>query len=109
MITLSILPLSTFHSMALELRGSIFLYNAPPNMPFLMDIFDFFIPKNDIFEEHFEEPLVIFTNLKRNFQIFLNPSTFWNELATPRTLQMFENGPRLKRSGHPWSRPWLLT
>jgi hypothetical protein len=39
------------------------------------------------------KPLVIFTNLQRNFQKVLNPSTPWNELAAPRTSQIIENGP----------------
>jgi hypothetical protein len=39
------------------------------------------------------EPLVIFTNLQRNFQKILNPFTPWNEFAAPRTLKMIENGP----------------
>ena len=49
----------------------------------------------------FLEPLEIFTNLQRNFQKILNPSTPWNELAAPRTLKIIENGPWLKKSGHP--------
>ena len=32
-----------------------------------------------------------------------NFESSWNEFAAPRTLQMIENGPRLKKSGHPWS------
>jgi len=49
----------------------------------------------------FLEPLVIFTNLQKNFQKFLDPSIPWNEFAAPRTLQIIENGPWLKKSSQP--------
>jgi hypothetical protein len=41
--------------------------------------------------------------LKKN----LYPSNPWNELKAPRTLQIIENGPQLKKSGHPWYRASL--
>ena len=52
-----------------------------------------FMPKYDIFDEHFR-------NLQRNFQnnyVPLYPPRYlshvWNELAAPRTFKITENGP----------------
>jgi hypothetical protein len=38
----------------------------------------------------------------------LHPSTHWHLLAAHRTLKFIENGPWLKKSGHPWSMDWVL-
>jgi hypothetical protein len=65
-----------------------------------MDILTFLFQKMTFLKNHlgtccdFHKPL-------EKFSKFLNPSTSWNELAAPRTLQMIKNGPQLKKSGHP--------
>jgi hypothetical protein len=52
------------------------------------------------FRRTFQAPLVIFTNLQRNFQNNFEPlypprylSHVWNELVAPRTFKITENGP----------------
>ena len=74
-------------------------------MPFLKKILTFKAKKWH-FWRTFLEPLGIFTNLQWNFLKLLHPSTPWNELAAPRTLKIIENGPWVKKSGHPWDRAY---
>ena len=60
-----------------------------------------FKPKNDIFEEKFCKLLWFLQICREILKKNLNPSTPWNELGAPRTLQIIENGPWVKKSGHP--------
>jgi hypothetical protein len=78
-----------------------------PDSPFFKKIW-LFKPKYDIFEEH-SRNISRFTQICREiFKIILNPSTpptylfqVWNDLAAPRTFKITENGPWVKKSGHP--------
>jgi hypothetical protein len=70
-------------------------------MPFLKKMLTF-KPQNDIFEKNLWN-LLWFSQISREIKKKnLYPSTPWNELAAPRTLQIIENGLLLKKSGHPW-------
>jgi hypothetical protein len=42
---------------------------------------------------------------KPKYDFLLYPLDVWNEFAAPRTFKVTENGPWVKKSGHPWSIP----
>jgi hypothetical protein len=66
-----------------------------------------FKPKYDIFDDHFRNLLRFSQICTEIFKIIMYPlpprylSHVWNELAAPRTFKITENGPWLKKSGHP--------
>jgi hypothetical protein len=79
-----------------------------PHSPFFKKIW-LFKPKYDIFEEHFRNLLRFPQICRENFKIILNPSAplhicfMFGMNLRPLGHWITENGPWVKKSGHPWS------